>query len=178
MDERAAKRVVAGGGTSGRSGRLEQGRQCVHNLSRNAHGRLYRQLFDRSSYSLSLSLLGFCTSDPASIGRFGSRVGVHVGRVDGDSAGWTGLWQPCETASRGVDASFSTCACEGPKVATHREAMAAAAVPPAPVPRWTFYECPASGCSSQAFKRANLTSWETEDCGNVCVVVVLVAFYC
>ena len=130
------------------------------------------------SLSLSLSLLGFCTSDPASIGRFGSRVGVHVGRVDGDSAGWTGLWQPCETASRGVDASFSTCACEGPKVATHREAMAAAAVPPAPVPRWTFYECPASGCSSQAFKRANLTSWETEDCGNVCVVVVLVASYC
>ncbi len=62
-------RVGVHGGTSGRSDRLEQERQCVHNPSRNAHGRLYRQFL---TVALSLSLLGFCTLDPASIGSFGS----------------------------------------------------------------------------------------------------------
>ena len=45
-------------------------------------------------------------------------------------------------------------------------------------PRWTVWECPATGCSAQAWKRASVWSWESEDCGNVWVVVVPVASYC
>ena len=99
------------GGTSGRSDRLEQERQCVHNPSRNAHGRLYRQFstvarilslsLSLSLYlSLSLSLLGFCTLDPASIGSFGSGC-MWVGSTATQNCS-------CETASRRVAASFST----------------------------------------------------------------------
>ena len=104
-------RVGVHGGTSGRSDRLEQERQCVHNPSRNAHGRLYRQFLTVArilslslslSLALSLSLLGFCTLDPASIGRFGSGC-MWVGSTATHNC-------MCETASRGVAASFSTCA--------------------------------------------------------------------
>ena len=78
-------RVGVHGGTSGRSDRLEQERQCVHNPSRNAHGRLYRQFLTVAlSLSLSLSLspwvLHIRSSEYRSL-----REWVHVGRVDGDS---------------------------------------------------------------------------------------------
>jgi hypothetical protein len=82
-------RVGVHGGTSGRSDRLEQERQCVHNPSRNAHGRLYRQFLTVArilslslSRSLSLSpwVLHIRSSEYRSL-----REWVHVGRVDGDS---------------------------------------------------------------------------------------------
>ena len=74
-------RVGVHGGTSGRSDRLEQERQCVHNPSRNAHGRLYRQFLTVARIlSLSPWVLHIRSSEYRSL-----REWVHVGRVDGDS---------------------------------------------------------------------------------------------
>ena len=130
-------------------------------------------------------------------GRLVGRTDQQAGRVDGGSAGWAGGRQSgsWRVAGRRVGRAGWDVVCGhigrvvrgvGGRVNLRRDALSqvfqffgsgehvggSAMLPVSP--RWQCYECPASGCSVAAFKRQDLRSWVSEDCGNVVLVVLVV----